>query len=348
MTRPSQILLWMCLFVMLVAGGCALVAAPLMQAFSSNTWFNGVILAILGVGIAINFRQVASLFPEIDWIESYQRDAVDTGGAVQPRLLSSMARMLSGHGNTTLSATSTRTLLDSIRTRLEESRDLSRYLIGLLIFLGLLGTFWGLMATVGSVSAVVSNLAVDGTDAVAMFETLKQNLTKPLSGMGIAFSSSLFGLAGSLVLGFLDLQAGHAQNRFVNELEEWLSGSTRLSSGVLGDEAIGGAPAYVQALLEKTADTLDKMQRTGGADEIQRERMNARLADLGDTLALFNSQIEAQNDRLERLATSQSQIPRLLERIAERDNGAGFSEELRAELRLLNRTIANALADRDQ
>jgi len=346
MTRPRPILLWMVFFVVVVALGCSLLAAPLNQAFSSNTWFNSVILAILGVGILINFRQVASLYPEIDWIESYQRGETSNGDEFHPRLLSSMAHMLGGHATTTLSATSTRTMLDSIRTRLEESRDLSRYLIGLLIFLGLLGTFWGLMATVGSVSAVVSDLAVDGSDATALFESLKQNLEQPLSGMGVAFSSSLFGLAGSLVLGFLDLQAAHAQNRFVNELEEWLASSTRLSSGLLGDEGIGGAPAYVQALLEKTADTLEKMQRTGGADEVQRERMNSRLADLGDTLARFNRQLDAQNDRLERLAATHSEIPRLLERLAERDSGAEFSEQLREELRLLNRTIANALTER--
>lgn len=347
MTRPRQILLWMTFFVFLVVIGCTILAAPLDQAFSSNTWFNSVILAILGVGIAINFSQVVSLYPEIAWIEAYQSGETSNDDELHPRLLSSMAHMLSGHSNMTLSATSTRTMLDSIRTRLEESRDLSRYLIGLLIFLGLLGTFWGLMATVGSVSAVVNDLAVDGSDATAMFEGLKENLKEPLGGMGIAFSSSLFGLAGSLVLGFLDLQAAHAQNRFVNELEEWLSSSTRLSSGLLGDDAIGGAPAYAQALLEKTADTLEKMQRTGGIDEVQRERMNVRLADLGDTLAQFNRQLELQNDRLERLAASQAEIPRLLERLTERNDGTGFSEELREEMRLLNRTIANALAERD-
>jgi biopolymer transport protein ExbB/TolQ len=258
-----------------------------------------------------------------------------------------MAQMLTGHAKRTLSATSMRTLLDSIRTRLEESRDISRYLIGLLIFLGLLGTFWGLMQTVSSVSGVVSQLAVDSGDVEAVFELLKKNLQKPLGGMGVAFSSSLFGLAGSLVLGFLDLQAAHAQNRFVNELEEWLSGSARLSSGLLGDEFAGGAPAYVQALLEQTVDALEQMQRSRAAEGNLNELTAERLETLGDALVTLSRQLAMHNERLTALAANQNEIPRLLERLSARDHAVSFSEELRAEMRLLNRTIANALNERD-
>ena len=350
MMRLGQMKFWMFFFVALVTSGCAALVPSLIDAFVSNPWFKAVILAILGMGVVINFRQVASLYLEIDWIESYQSDDPVDDQLKPPRLLYSMSLMLSGRGEMTLSASSTRTMLDPIRTRLEESRDLSRYFIGVLIFLGLLGTFWGLMATVGSVSAVVSNLAVDGTDPNTLFETFKSNLQKPLHDMGVAFSSSLFGLAGSLVLGFLDLQAAHAQNRFVNELEQWLSSSTRLSSGVLGDEAIGGAPAYVQALLEQTADTLEKMQRNVGTDETQRGHLNEHLADLAAALSKFARQLESQNVRLERFAQSQGEIPSLLERIADQGghrNSTEFSDELRAEMRLLNKTIANALSARD-
>jgi hypothetical protein len=348
MTRPSPSLLWMSIFVVVVAAICTTVAGSLAAAFISNPWFNGMILGVLAVGIAINVRQVLSLYPEIAWLDAWHTDDRLEQDAQQPQLLSSMALMLSGRGDMSLSATSMRTVLDSIRSRLEESRDLSRYFIGLLIFLGLLGTFWGLMATVGSVTTVIQDLSVEGTDGAAIFEGLKTNLKEPLSGMGVAFSSSLFGLAGSLVLGFLDLQAGHAQNRFFNELEELLSGSTRLSSGRLGEgAAIGGAPAYVEALLEKTADTLEKMQRANAPGEAQRERMAASLTELGHGLAQFNRVIEQQNDRFERIAQSQVDITRLLEHLAERDSGAVFSEDLRDELRLLTKTVANALAARD-
>src|SRR5690606_34947003 len=166
----------------------------------------------------------------------------------RPRLLAPMARMLEGRerGRAALSAPSMRTILDSVQLRLEESRDLPRYLARLAIFLGLLGPFWGLLGAIRSVSDIIGSLGVGG-DAAAMFAALKEQLREPLGGMSTSFSTSLFGLASSLVIGFLDLQAGRAQNRFYNELEEWLSGMTRLSSGT-AIEADASVPAYVQAL----------------------------------------------------------------------------------------------------
>lgn len=331
-------------FAAFIALGCLALAAPLAVAFRSNAWFNTVILAVLAVGAVITVRQVVLLYREIAWVEAWRAgDRVDMEEA-RPVLLASVAQMLAGRGDASLSATSMRTLLDSIRTRLEESRDLSRYFIGLLIFLGLLGTFWGLMATVGSVATVIGGMTVEGSDGAQIFENLKENLAGPLAGMGVAFSSSLFGLAGSLVLGFLDLQASHAQNRFVNELEEWLSGSTRLSSGALGDEAgIAGAPAYVEALLEKTADALEKMQRSAAADETTRERTGAELGRLGEALDRLGRQLREQNESVERLAETQAALAREVDRLG----GEGLGEELRAELRLLSKTVANALAQRD-
>ena len=348
MTQPTPSLIWMSIFVAAVVCGCAFIVEPLAVAFLSNTWFNAVILAVLAGGIAINVRQVLSLYPEIAWAEAWRRGSRAGGRGSQPRLLAPMALMLSGRGDLTLSTSSMRALLDAIRTRLEESRDLSRYVIGVLIFLGLLGTFWGLMATVGSIAGVIRGMAVDGADGARMFENLKQSLDGPLSGMGVAFSSSLFGLAGSLVLGFLDLQAAHAQNRFVNELEEWLSGNTRLSSGLFADDgAIGGAPAYVEALLEKTADALDKMQRGGQAEDTQRERLGVHLADLGEALTRLNRLQNAQNEHLERIARGQGELTKAVEQLARRDHEPTLNEELRSELRLLSKTMANALKARD-
>lgn len=347
MTQPTRSLLWMTVFLVVVLAGCAFIAAPLGRAFAANPWFNGVILGVLAIGIAVNVRQVLALRREIAWVEAWRHDRQAIESVPQPRLLASMALLLTGRGDVSLSATSLRTLLDSIRTRLEDSRDLSRYVIGVLIFLGLLGTFWGLMATVGSVAGVIRGMAVEGADGAAIFENLKANLEGPLAGMGTAFSSSLFGLAGSLLLGFLDLQAGHAQNRFVNELEEWLAGSTRLSSGLGGDEgAFAGAPAYVEALLEKTADALDRMQRDGRASELERERTRSQLGELSDALARFNRLVGEQNERFARFADRQEEINQHLVRLAERDRGEGLGEELREELRLMSRTVANALAAR--
>ena len=346
MTRPIQTLLWMSIFTVIVAVGGVLLIEPLRDAYTSNVIFNSVILVVLIIGIGINFRQVLQLYPEIDWIGRYQNNSLSLN-IPKPKLLSSMARMLEGKEDLVMSTTSMRTILDSIRTRLEDSRDLSRYLIGVLVFLGLLGTFWGLMATVSTVGTLINNMSVETESGAAIFENLKTSLAGPLSGMGVAFSSSLFGLAGSLVVGFLDLQAGHAQNRFVNELEEWLSSSARISSGIIGEEGSSvGAPAYVQALLEKTADALEKMQRAGASEDNQREFLVKQLGEMRGTFDRFNDLLTEQNERLDRLNHSQSDIARLLKTTSEQTQGSAANEELRSELRLLTKTIANALSTR--
>ncbi len=347
MTRPIQTLLWMGVFTFIILVGSLLLSKPLHDAYSSNIVFNSIILVVLVIGVAINFRQVIQLYPEINWIERYQTSSI-TRETIQPRLLSSMARLLSGKEDVVMSTNSMQTILDSIRTRLEDSRDLSRYFIGVLVFLGLLGTFWGLMATVSTIGNLINNMSVESASGAEIFENLKSSLADPLSGMGVAFSSSLFGLSGSLVVGFLDLQAGHAQNRFVNELEEWLSSSTRISSSIIGDEGASlNAPAYVQALLEKTADTLEKMQRSGASDDQQRELLVKQLGELRGTFDRFNGLLGQQNERLERLNTNQAEIVRLLKNTSDQNQSSNADDELRSELRLLTKTIANALSSRD-
>ena len=346
MTRPIQTLLWMSLFTILVITGAFFLAEPLHQAFTSNVVFNGIIMAVLVIGIGINFRQVLQLYPEIAWIKHFQSDA-STASKVQPKLLSSMARLLEGKEDLSLSTSSMHTMLESLRTRIDDSRDLSRYMISVLVFLGLLGTFWGLMSTVSAVGSLIGGMSVEASSGEAIFESLKNSLAEPLSGMGIAFSSSLFGLSGSLVVGFLDLQAGHAQNRFINELEEWLSSSTRISSGIIGEEGGAiGAPAYVQALLEKTADALEKMQRASSSDDNQRDLMIKQLDNMRDTFNRFNELLDKQNERFEQLNSSQNEIARLLKASSEQPQQTSDNEELRSELRLLSKTIANALANR--
>jgi hypothetical protein len=187
-------------------------------------------VAVFLVGVLINFRQVITLNREINWIRVFRTGQTGLSVTEEPRLLKPLAKHLSTRRRDRfrLSALALRTVLDGIRERLDEAREISRYLIATLIFLGLLGTFWGLLGTIGAVAQVINGLEVGNTDFAAVFSELKQGLQRPLEGMGTAFSSSLFGLGGSLVLGFLDLQAGHAQNRFFNGLEEWLSGVTQL------------------------------------------------------------------------------------------------------------------------
>ena len=210
---------------------CALVVVVLNRqiavAFMANPGLNALIVGVLIIGIALAFRQVIRLYPEVNWVNSFR--LADPGLALErpPVLLAPMAAILGDRmGRMAISAQTMRGILDSIAARLDEARDLSRYMTGLLIFLGLLGTFWGLIETVGSVGKVIENLKVGG-DAGSIFDSLKEGLAAPLGGMGISFSSSLFGLAGSLVLGFLDLQTSQAQNRFYTDLEDWLSTTVR-------------------------------------------------------------------------------------------------------------------------
>jgi hypothetical protein len=352
MSRPRRFILRMLLFVMLVAALAAALGRPLFIAFMGNRVVNGVILAILVAGIIYIFRQVLLLRPEIDWIESF-RQKVAGGDLMRvsrrpPRLLAPMARMLSSRrdGRVSLSATSLQTLLDGISARLGETRETSRYLIGVLIFLGLLGTFYGLLETVRSVGGVIGALNVGASDVSRAFAALKSGLQSPLAGMGTAFSSSLFGLAGSLVLGFLDLQAGQAQNRFYNELEEWLSTYTRLSGGGLGDGGDASVPAYIQALLEQTADSLENLQRILSRSEESRIDANMTLAGLNDRLAVLGEQMKAGQLLLVRLAENQLELKPSLTRLATLgESSLGQEDLLRGHLRNIEGFIARLSED---
>jgi hypothetical protein len=230
MTNPRHYLFLTFIYLLVVAGVCALLLTPLKAAFMANWGFNLLILAALCVGIAINVFQILRLEPEINWIKKFRTGDPGISTVEPPTLLSPLAKHLEEihRDRFRLSAGSLSTVLDGIRGHLDEAREISKYMIGLLVFLGLLGTFWGLLQTIGTVGQVISGLEVGTGDYALLFDHLKQGLENPLKGMGTAFSSSLFGLGGSLVLGFIDIQAGHAQNRFFNEMEEWLSGVTRL------------------------------------------------------------------------------------------------------------------------
>jgi len=240
---------------------CSLIVVVLnkqmLVAFMANPGLNALIIGVLLIGIALAFRQVIRLFPEVNWVNSFR--LADPGLALErpPVLLAPMAAMLGDRmGRMAISSQIMRGILDSIAARLDEARDLSRYMTGLLIFLGLLGTFWGLIDTVSSVGRVIENLKVGG-DAGAVFDSLKEGLAAPLSGMGISFSSSLFGLAGSLVLGFLDLQTSQAQNRFYTDLEDWLSTTVR-DMGLTGDGAasVAGLPTEFRVSIERLREAM--------------------------------------------------------------------------------------------
>ena len=224
LTRPTAYLFRMAVFLVLGAFIAFILYRQIIQAFNANPPLNALIIGVLIIGIVLAFRGVLRLFREVRWANAFLES--DSGVVIErePLLLLPMAKMLAGrHKREALSPLSLRAILDTIGLRLDEARDTGRYLTGLLVFLGLLGTFWGLLDTVGSVGKVIQSMKA-GSDAALMFEELKSGLAAPLAGMGISFSSSLFGLAGSLILGFLDLQAGQAQNQFYEQLENWLAG----------------------------------------------------------------------------------------------------------------------------
>ncbi len=314
LSSPHIFLVRMIVFIILVGFIALILNQQIARAFMANPPLNGLILGVLLVGIILGLRQVFRLFPEIRWANSI--NAPDAPAAKPPKLLAPMAAFMAsgtggigGTGRASISTLTMRAILDSIGTRLDESREIARYLTGLLIFLGLLGTFWGLLETVGSISGVLKSMQTGGDNAV-MFDDLKNGLAAPLSGMSVSFTSSLFGLAGSLVLGFLDLQAGQAQNRFYTELEDKLSSFT---ASPLSEPASGQAitlPPELHTALDKIAATAEG---SGGRSATM---AMANLAEGIQALVQhMRSEQQLIRDWVESQADQNSEVRRLLERL---------------------------------
>jgi hypothetical protein len=345
-----------------IVGG--VLAPGLAGAFTSNPALNSVILFVLAFGIAFSFRAVVGLAPDIAWMNAL----MGRGGIPnrRPHLLTPVARALDEHGGRfTLTAPVMRSLLDGIGDRLAEGREISRYLIGLLIFLGLLGTFWGLLETVRAAGGVINGLSVDGSDVSAMFTNLKQGLEAPLTGMSTAFSSSLFGLAGSLILGFLELQVGQAQNRFFNDLEDWLSTNTILTgeasvapqAQVIPPPApavnqkileLGAAPpaAYIEAVVAQTAENLESMRQAMQDADDQRRTTETVLSNISEHLAMLNEYMAAQRNLLVSIQENQGGLRPMISRLAEviESNRMGIDDDTKMHIRNLD-TTARRLVD---
>ena len=352
MTRPERYLWRMLGFLAAVALVAALLAPQLAAAYAANLVLNTLILCVLAVGIAWTLRQVLLLRPEVAWLENFRNPRAGAPAQPAPRLLGPMANMLAQRRSERLSLTAPamRSVLDGIASRLDESREISRYITGLLIFLGLLGTFWGLLLTIGSVADVIAEMSVGSGDINQLFSQLKTGLAQPLRGMGIAFSTSMLGLAGALVLGFLDLTAGQAQTRFYNELEEWLAGLTRLSSGGLGAEAEGGSvPAYVHALLEQTAENLEDLRQILARGEEGRAAASQAMLTLTERLAVLTEQMRAGQTLMVRVAEQQQALAPALVRLAEAESQGGLVDEAtRAHLRNTEIYLARILEEMAQ
>ncbi len=350
MTKPASYLIRMVVFCIAVYGVAILVSPQLAKFYMANPLINSVIVLTEIFGVFWNIRQVQRLYPEAAWVEDFRRNRQKLEQTRPPVLLAPMARMLYGRADgerrITLSGQALRTILDGISSRLDESRELSRYVTGVMIFLGLLGTFWGLLHTVDSVAQVINGMNLTGGDVNAMFDQLKSGLAGPLAGMGTAFSSSLFGLSGALILGFLDLTAGQAQNRFFNELEEWLAGLTRLSTGGLGGgDGETSVPVYVQALLEQTAENMDTLQRALTRGEDSRAASNNALLSMSDRLAQLSDTLLANQQLMEKLAANQSALGPALARLAEQRPG---DDVARAHLRNIETLLSRLLTESEQ
>ena len=284
-TGPGRYILWMAVFLAVVAVIAGLLNMQLVAAFQANPAINGVILGVLLIGILYTFQQALTLGPSARWLVRLH-DADDPSSLpAPPALIAPMAALVSdmAGGRARLSASSARVVLDSVAARMAESGAFTRYFGRLLIFLGLLGTFYGLLlvvSDVGQAVRAVSETSSGAGEAQAM--ALMAAIEDPIQGMGTAFASSLFGLAGSLIIGFLELQASRAQNRFYNEVEEWLSTISRLASaapvGAGSDEGAAGG-AYVGALLEQSAEALDRLSHNLERHTRQLETIMSRFAD---------------------------------------------------------------------
>jgi hypothetical protein len=306
LSSPRIFLVRMLVFLVLCALVIVVLNKQIAVAFFANPGLNALIGAVALIGTILSFRQVIRLYPEVAWVNNFR--IADPGLAIErhPVLLAPMAAILGGErsGRMRISQQTMRHLLDSIATRLDEARDISRYMTGLLVFLGLLGTFWGLIETVGSVGKVIDGLRVGG-DAGALFDRLKDGLAAPLGGMGISFSSSLFGLAGSLILGFLDLQSSQAQNRFYTDLEDWLASTVR----EYGGDGTGGGD--LSAVVDRLRTAVEEGAGRGST---------AAMANLAEAIQGLVAHMRTEQQMIREWADGQGEqnreIKRLLERIA--------------------------------
>ncbi len=315
-----QVYLWRMIIFLVIAGFVAMILyRQAYTSFLANPALNGVILAVLAIGIILAFRQVIRIFPEIRWVNSFRTSDRSSEMERMPVLLAPMAAILGDRiGRMSISTQTMRSVLDSILMRLDEDRDTSRYLTGLLIFLGLLGTFWGLLQTVGAVADAIGSLNVGTGDSAVIFEDLKAGLQAPLSGMGTAFSSSLFGLSGSLILGFLDLQAGQAQNKFYTELEDWLATVTDLDPTMVDVNERAATGDELRVAVERL--TLALQEGAGAGAPASSQRATAAMANLAEGIQglvqHMRSEQQVVRGWVEQQADQQRDIQHLLEVIA--------------------------------
>ena len=337
MTDPRSYMLRMVVILAVTIVIIGLLFNQLAAAFSGNLALNSVIVSTALIGVALIFIQTRRFVTEAKWLSNIQRTNTISQSAPRPVLLATVHVMLSDSSeNGQLSALSLRSVLDGVAARLDEAREISRYFIGLLVFLGLLGTFWGLLQTIGSVGRVVGGLDLSSTDFDAMMSQLRNGLDAPLAGMATAFSSSLFGLGGSLVIGFLDLQLGQAMGRFFNEVEDWLSAFAKFSDQTTSPSH-DGQQALAQGLSEEGARAMITLASAIDAAQRDRTEQTRQITSLNSTLAVLSEQMADDRRLREQLAQLNVQIQQLTSSL---DEKARLQQEtVSTELRALSTAI---------
>ena len=311
LTPPRIYLIRMAVFLILAGFVAFILYRQIWEAFQANPGLNALILGVMVIGIVLAIRQVWRLRPEVRWVNTFRQNEEGLVAPTPPVLLAPMAALMGNRpSDSALSVAATRSLLDSIGARLDESREIVRYLAGLLVFLGLLGTFWGLIDTVGSVGRIISPLSTRQVSAV-LFDELKTSLAGPLQGMGLSFSASLFGLAGSLVLGFLDLQAGQAQSRFYTELEDWLAMST-MDTPAADAPARTGAPQDLTLALNRLTAAVND----GGGGRAATQAMANLAEGVQGLVQHMRAEQQMIRDWVEAQAAREKELKQVLDRIS--------------------------------
>ena len=334
-SQPVRQITLMLLVLALTAVGGFLALPSVLPIFAANPYLNGFIIFVFIIGVVACFYQVYQLIGSVRWIENFASDTPDPE-TIAPQLLAPLASLLRTRGaRMQVSATSTRSILDSVATRIDEAREITRYIVNMLIFLGLLGTFYGLATTVPAVVDTIRSLAPsEGEGGVDVFSRLMTGLEAQLGGMGVAFGSSLLGLAGSLVVGLLELFAGHGQNRFYQELEDWLSSITRVGFST-GEEG-SGEQNMMGGVVDHMAEQMESLQQMFTQSDISRSMVDEKLGKLADAVDRMTTRMEGADpasQAMERVAAGQE---RLIATLETQGSGEGIDAESRMRLRSID------------
>jgi hypothetical protein len=343
-SQPIQQIVTMLVIGGLVGAGAWLIHGQVLDVIRTNLWLNGFIGATFFLGVLTCFWQVLILMKSVSWIEDFVREVPGHEDQRPPRLLAPLAALLSSRGaKMQISSSSSRSILESVETRIEEARDITRYLTNLLIFLGLLGTFYGLATTVPAIVQTIRSLTPSpGEGGLQVFQKLMSGLESQLGGMGTAFSSSLLGLASSLVVGLLELFAGHGQNRFYRELEEWLSSITKL--GFAGSDGDGEAVPMV-AMMDLMVQQMESLQNVFTQSEVSRSIADQKIGELAGAVAKLAARMEAESGQAAALTQIAEGQERLIAALTGAEGGAHSDAESRMRLRSIDVQLLRILEE---